>query len=175
MTTARTRRALPSSYRPGYEHPAGSEVLLVESLGPDRLDWIVELRVPDESLVGGAWYDHAELHVTDLDFGEELAHDMREADSVAVGVKGSLPFKDTAVALGSRDPPRRAHRDNFLVARCPECGVPWPTYTREDLRLMDHSKDADRTPCEGSGRVLERSEYGEVGDPRFVPPGGVLP
>ena len=63
--------------------------------------------------------------------------------------------------------------DRFLVARCPECNVPWPTYTRSDLRLLDHDQELGsgvRIPCPGSGRILEPAAYGENGDERFAPP-----
>lgn len=33
-------------------------------------------------------------------------------------------------------------QDAFLVALCPSCGIPWPTYSRTDLRLVDHSARA---------------------------------
>jgi hypothetical protein len=73
----------------------------------------------------------------------------------------------------------------FLVARCPRCGIPWPTCSRTDLRLQAHSREA-RTltekargrrglgnmilvDCEGEGSMLDASEYGENGDPRFAP------
>jgi hypothetical protein len=71
-----------------------------------------------------------------------------------------------------------------LVARCHVCGIPWPTFTRADKRLMDHDRlctwpeatrfmGAARMParlCEGSFRVLPDGEYGENGDDRFAPP-----
>ena len=60
----------------------------------------------------------------------------------------------------------------FLIARCLHCKVPWPTYSREDLRLLEHPRLRGRTevPCEGSNRTLDASAYGENGDPRFDPP-----
>jgi hypothetical protein len=64
-------------------------------------------------------------------------------------------------------------RTGFLVARCLECGIPWPTYTRADLRLMDHAQELRpgvRIPCPGSGRTLDPNAYGEIDDPRFTPP-----
>jgi hypothetical protein len=63
---ARTKSALPSSFRPGYEHPAGTEVTLVEPLDPDQGVWLVEIRVPDGGFEGEAWYEHVELRLADL-------------------------------------------------------------------------------------------------------------
>lgn len=78
-----------------------------------------------------------------------------------------------------------SNQNNFLVARCPVCAIPWPTYTRVDLRLGEHKRypsvygpltsalDNSRVPlisCEGSGQVLGADAYGENGDPRFAPP-----
>ncbi len=77
-------------------------------------------------------------------------------------------------------------RSEFLIALCPVCAIPWPTYSREDLRLMEHDRIANKgeaptrrmmlsyTPlvlCSGSGRVLDVGEYGENGDDRFAPGG----
>lgn len=60
--------------------------------------------------------------------------------------------------------------DAFLIARCPVCHIPWPTYTREDLRLMPHGTERGQSDnCAGGNRILEREAYGENGDPRFAP------
>lgn len=103
-TSPRTRRALASPFRPGYVHPAGSEVTLLEPIDPEHRVWIVELRVPDEDLVGGAWYDHAELPITDIDFTSELEEDMRTADNAEPTAPHKEPshVEDVALALGSR-------------------------------------------------------------------------
>lgn len=72
-----------------------------------------------------------------------------------------------------REPLTMLSRSSFRVARCPECKVPWPTYTRSDLRLMEHLMELDsgvRVPCSGSGRILKPAAYGENGDERFMPP-----
>lgn len=53
----------PSEERPGHVHVAGTEVKVVEVLGAAC---IVEVRVPDESLVGGAWYDTIEVSIWNL-------------------------------------------------------------------------------------------------------------
>lgn len=69
--------------------------------------------------------------------------------------------------MSDRGPVINRRACNFLFARCPVCHVPWPTLSRKDLRLSDHPKDLDATPCEGAGRLLDRGEYGEEDDPRF--------
>jgi len=56
-------RPQPSEERPGHEHPAGTEVVVQEVHG---VSCLVEVRVPDESLVGGAWYDTIEVSIWDL-------------------------------------------------------------------------------------------------------------
>lgn len=53
--TYKTTVSVPSAARHGYTHPIGTVAVLVEPL--DDGVWIVELRVPDKELVGGAWYD----------------------------------------------------------------------------------------------------------------------
>jgi hypothetical protein len=40
-------------------HPAGTSGAIIELLGPDA--WLVELRTPDETLVGGASYQTVQL------------------------------------------------------------------------------------------------------------------
>lgn len=40
-------------------HPVGTQGILVEKLGSQI--WLVELRVPDESLEGDAWYETIEV------------------------------------------------------------------------------------------------------------------
>ena len=51
---------LPSTQEPDHLHAAGTQGILVEALGPDA--FLVELRVPCEDLVGGAWYELFELY-----------------------------------------------------------------------------------------------------------------
>jgi hypothetical protein len=60
---AKLRVKILSEFR-GAVYPVGTGVVLVESLGAH---WLVEVRVPDESLVGGASYDTFEVAATDLE------------------------------------------------------------------------------------------------------------
>jgi len=46
-------------------HPVGTHGVIVEELGP-RV-WLVELRVPDESLEGDAWYDVVEVRPEEVE------------------------------------------------------------------------------------------------------------
>ncbi len=48
-----------SSTRPGHEHAAGTVVRMVEPV--DTEWWFVEVRVPDDSLVGGASFETLEV------------------------------------------------------------------------------------------------------------------
>jgi len=102
----RLKRSVLSLFRTGYEHPAGTEVKLIEPLGADRRSWIVEIRVPDGGLEGGAWYDHAELLITDLDFMPELEQDIRTVGEMELCLK-ERHFEDVALAIGSCELPRK--------------------------------------------------------------------
>jgi hypothetical protein len=61
-----TLKALHSDFYPNVVHPAGSEVVLVEPLDATNRVWLVEVRVPDESLVGGASFDLVKAELSDL-------------------------------------------------------------------------------------------------------------
>jgi len=56
---------LPSAQEADHLHTAGTQGILVEELGPDA--FLVELRVPCEDLVGGAWYEVMELHAHEFE------------------------------------------------------------------------------------------------------------
>jgi len=64
-------------------------------------------------------------------------------------------------------------RDDFLVAFCPYCAVPCPTYTRTDLRILPHKRYSNFAEslgtCSGSDVVMPAIECGENEDPRFDP------
>ena len=62
-TTVRTTFNLQSKAEPIRVHPAGSEGLIVAFLGPflGVNAYLVEIRVPDAEMSGGAWYDSMEL------------------------------------------------------------------------------------------------------------------
>ncbi len=55
-----------SEERSGHTHPSGTEGTQVETFA-DGLRCLVELRVADESLIGGFWYDTIEVAVADLE------------------------------------------------------------------------------------------------------------
>lgn len=50
----------------GEIRPAGSDVVLVELLDEKKNVWLVEVRVPNPSLLGGASYDLAQVELSDL-------------------------------------------------------------------------------------------------------------
>lgn len=52
---------VPSRSRPGHVHKAGTEIAPVERIGKDTGVWLVEVRVPDETLEGGFWWETLEL------------------------------------------------------------------------------------------------------------------
>jgi len=54
----------PSEIRPGVIYPAGTVVTLLESVGPSA--WLVEVRIKDPTLIGGASYDTVEVRSRDL-------------------------------------------------------------------------------------------------------------
>lgn len=58
MTRAILRAAAPSTVL-GYVHPAGTEVTVLEPLGETHV--LVEVRIPDETLEGGACFDCIEV------------------------------------------------------------------------------------------------------------------
>jgi len=49
-----------------YTHPIGSQAFPVEPSKTKNM-WIIEIKVPDVTLEGGAWYEIFELPLTDLD------------------------------------------------------------------------------------------------------------
>jgi len=55
-----------SEFRAGVSYPPGTEVTLVEPVDEARSVWLVEVRAPDESLVGGASYDTFEVALVEL-------------------------------------------------------------------------------------------------------------
>ena len=61
----RLLKTYPSEERPGFVHAAGSEATVVERLSESVS--LVEVRVPDASLVGDAWYDTIEVAAGDLE------------------------------------------------------------------------------------------------------------
>jgi len=66
-TTVRVRTLSPSSGFENVTYPIGTEGVLVEMLGTNWLEWLVEVRIPDETLVGGASFDVFEIALTDLE------------------------------------------------------------------------------------------------------------
>jgi hypothetical protein len=55
-----------SSGQPIIYH-AGTEMVLLESLDEKENEWFVEIRIPDETLVGGASYDVIQIALTDTE------------------------------------------------------------------------------------------------------------
>jgi hypothetical protein len=63
----KTKNDILSKNKPGFVHPAGSEAFPVEQSKKDSDLWIIEIRAPDPTLIGGAWYETFELSLSDLD------------------------------------------------------------------------------------------------------------
>jgi len=59
--------AIPSAYRRGHVHVPGTPGIAVEQLGPGA--WLVEVRIPDDTLEGDAWYET--LEVAEHEFARE--------------------------------------------------------------------------------------------------------
>lgn len=66
---ATLRVSLPSSFQPGQVHAAGTEVRLVQRVRPDEDSrWWAEVRVPEDALEGGAWYETLDVGGDDIEF-----------------------------------------------------------------------------------------------------------
>lgn len=88
----------------GERHPAGTEVMALEGLPLDASEpkaYIVEVAVPDESLVGGFRFDIAELAVADLERAERLVAEVPHTQTVGVmhPHDGSLPEEKRTVQV----------------------------------------------------------------------------
>lgn len=59
-----------SEEQEGYVHQAGATGIVVEPLGPNA--WIIEVRVPDTTLEGDAWYET--FHVYGHEFELLVGH-----------------------------------------------------------------------------------------------------
>jgi hypothetical protein len=70
--TVRTTANLQSAAEPIRVHPSGSDGLVVAFLGPGV--YLVEIRVPDATLAGGAWHDTLELRDSDFELAQEIDH-----------------------------------------------------------------------------------------------------
>lgn len=57
--------SIPSREDPDHLHEAGTAGVLVEHLGSDA--YLVELRVPDGSLEGDAWYETVEVYAHEFE------------------------------------------------------------------------------------------------------------
>jgi hypothetical protein len=93
----RLRKQINSDFRPGVAYPSGTEVTLIEPLDEWRDTWLVEVRVPDESLVGGASYDTVEVQFVDLEADVSTATLDAEARSAELD-----PSQDVAAAAAAR-------------------------------------------------------------------------
>jgi hypothetical protein len=61
----RTRRPVPSDFDKGVVYPPGTMLTLIEPLAAGV--WVAEVRIADESLVGGARYDTVTVQDGDLE------------------------------------------------------------------------------------------------------------
>lgn len=108
----RTLRALRSDFRSDVFYPVGSEAVLVEPLDEGRDVWLVEVRIPDESLVGGASFDVVQANLDDLEVvvtEAALAEDMRRADDEAEHDRTAARAagnRDVVIENGARRAPR---------------------------------------------------------------------
>ena len=59
VSVSRLRIDVPSRKVPSHVHAAGTEFAPVRRVGPDA--WLIEIRVPDETLLEGAWYEEIEV------------------------------------------------------------------------------------------------------------------
>lgn len=63
---SRTLRAVASESHPGHIHPVGSEVEMIGYVDPAKQYIFAGFRVPDDQLVGGAWYETLEVSADDV-------------------------------------------------------------------------------------------------------------
>lgn len=68
MYVSRLTVDIPSRQKPGHTHKAGTEFAPVEKLGEDV--WLIEIRVPDETLEGDAWYETLEARNSETEVAE---------------------------------------------------------------------------------------------------------
>ena len=103
--TLRNERA--SAERPEHVHRSGTQVALLEPLDPNRSVWLVEIRVVDEALVGGAWFDCIEVRLGELVFDDEIREDIAKAASFT-GAEQPLGEDTPLDEIIAGAPPRKA-------------------------------------------------------------------
>jgi len=71
------------SRKPGHVHRAGTEVAPIEKLNPEDGGsfWLVEVRVKDESIEGGYWYETLEIHADEAAVFEEIEDEGLDEDT----------------------------------------------------------------------------------------------
>jgi hypothetical protein len=114
----RTLKPLKSDFRPDVSYPAGSEVAVLEPLDEQRAIWLVEVRIPDPSLAGGASYDVTKANLADLsldlsDATEFLANEDASAtgkldQDVIAAQRASM--RDVSLDKGATRAPRELSR-----------------------------------------------------------------
>jgi len=82
-----------SEAEPGLIHPVGMTGILVESLGAHA--WLVEVRVPDDTLEGGAWYDTLELDEYQFDVVDVPGVDQLFQDELKAMIDEERERQDT--------------------------------------------------------------------------------
>lgn len=80
----RTTVAIRSRQEPDHEHAIGTHGWILEELGPDV--WLVELRIPDLTLVGDAWYEVFEMRNSEFERTARLEYDQLQAQRAAGGL-----------------------------------------------------------------------------------------
>jgi hypothetical protein len=110
----RSLTPLKSDFHGDVVYPPGSEVTLVEPLDAARKVWLVEVRVLDEALVGGASYELAKAELSELcaDVSEaalaseiESAEGEPEQDRIAARTARA---REIPVEKGARRAPRES-------------------------------------------------------------------
>lgn len=97
----------PSAENPAHVHRAGTPVVLLEPLDPDKSVWLVEVRVPDDTLVGGAWFDCIEARLDDLAFDAELQSDIEAANQALEEGGEVLGFDAALEEMQKGAPPKK--------------------------------------------------------------------
>jgi hypothetical protein len=103
---------IESQQEPGHVHHVGATGILVEPLGANA--WLVEVRVPDPTLEGDAWYETLEVRGDEFELiDQRLPARSRSARELIVGpAELSRPWADDAPP---GEPPPMPEGDRLAV------------------------------------------------------------
>lgn len=132
------RVPLESQHRPGYTHAVGSMGIAVEHLGGDVM--LIEIRVPDETLVGGAWYETFDVRSHEIAL---TGHQVMAcaACGAKVPVASPEPTDEPPLSISFRS--FGPGETPVIEAEVYVCGVDCATKLRERMREAGSSFEPD--------------------------------